>query len=118
MRQNVGSENRLRSTRSFVLCSVLTDFYQAGTVAMAASTGSDAIANRTLTSNCRLRRTCFERQLVADELKIGAFLRDEFAVRSKFDNVTAVEHDDLIGLSDGAEPVSDDDDGATSREFT
>ena len=53
MRQNVGSENRLHSTRSFVLCSVLTDFYQARTVAMAASAGSDAIANRTLTSNCR-----------------------------------------------------------------
>ena len=56
--------------------------------------------------------------MVADELKIGALLRDEFTVRSKFDNVAAVEHDDLVGLADGAEPVSDDDDGATYRKFT
>ena len=56
--------------------------------------------------------------MVADELKIGALLRDEFAVRSKFDNVAAVKHDDLVGLADGAKPVSDDDDSATYREFT
>jgi hypothetical protein len=53
-----------------------------------------------------LQRACFESQLISDKLKIGAFLRDEFAVRSKFDNVTVVEHNDLIGFADGAEPMT------------
>ena len=55
--------------------------------------------------------------MVADQLKIGAFLRDEFAMRPKFDNVATVENHDLVGLANGAELMSDDDDGATYREF-
>ena len=56
--------------------------------------------------------------MVADELKIRAFLRDEFAVRSNFDNVAAAKHDDLVGLADSAKPVSDYNDRATYRKFT
>ena len=60
----------------------------------------------------------FRASVGCERAEIGAFLRDEFAVRSKFDNVAAVEARDLVGLADGAEPVCDDDDGAAYREFT
>jgi hypothetical protein len=38
-------------------------------------------------------------------------------MRPKFDNVATVENHDLVGLANGAELMSDDDDGATYREF-
>ncbi len=46
--------------------------------------------------------------LAAPHLGIGAVRGQQIGVMSAFDDPAAIEHDDLVGIDDGREPVRDD----------
>ena len=47
--------------------------------------------------------------VAGDERRVAAAAREQLVVRAELDDAAAVEHDDLVGVADGREPVRDRD---------
>ena len=54
--------------------------------------------------------------LAADKVGVDAGLGDKLAVLALLDNAAVVEHEDLIRVADGFQPVRDHNDGLVARQ--
>lgn len=57
-------------------------------------------------------------ELVAHQVEVGTTLTGEFVMRALLNDAAVVQHDDLIGIAHGAQPMCDHQDRSAMAEFS
>ena len=64
-----------------------------------------------------LEKLASQLQLVLDQFKIASFHGQKFCVRARLDDLPPVQHNDLVSIYNGAQPVGNYHDGSVLEEI-